>query len=222
MSIDIAIAWAKKTIRSPGAIEDAVGMFQQAARDGEQATLLLSGALTRDRKGWIVRWTGREFVAAELSPASQAGLGMIDGAICRQFEKPVDNECSHARCSMLDKIQIDDACIRSDAPIAGRCTVVVDEASPAPGRNCALRCEFYRPDLRRPVTGYWNIDAPLLPGPQELNFRFSPLESAKNPGAITGTLVLFLQMVSAERWTPPVTGLREISNTAVALIELRR
>lgn len=221
MSIDVAITWAKRTTRFERAAEDATALFQQAGREGQRATLLLSGKLTHDRKGWISRWTGHEFVAAELSPSAQAGLGMTDGAMCRQLEKLADQACPHEQCLTLSHIMFDGARIQSDAPIVGRCTVVLEDASKAVGRNCALRCEFYRPDLRRSVSGYWHIDAPLRLGSQELAFQLPPLQSAKNPGAVEGTLVLFLQMVSAERWSP-VTGLREISNTAVALVDLQR
>lgn len=221
MSVDVAITWAKRKIRSQRAADDAVAMFQQAGREHQRATLLLSGTLTRDRKGWIGRWTGHEFVAAQLSPSAQAGLGMTEGAMCRQLEKLADEERPQAQCLTLSQITIDDARIRSDKPIVGRCTVVLDDPSKLAGRNCALRCAFFRPDLRRSVTCYWHLDAPLRPGSQELEFRFPPLVSAKNPGPIDGTLALFLQMVTAERLSQ-ITEICEISNTAIALVELRR
>ena len=142
--------------------------------------------------------------------------------MCRQLDKLADERLPHAQYLTLSGAEIDGSPLRSDQPIVGRYRVTIDDPTTKSPRNCALRCEFYRPDLRRAVTGYSHLDEPLHPGNHQLEFKLSPLESAKNPGTIKGTLVLFLQMVTAEQWSSPVTELREISNTAVALIELRR
>lgn len=219
MSINVAITWVKRQIRLRRAADDAVALLERARRDARPATMLLSGTLTRDRKGWLLRWTGHEFVAAELSRSALSGLGVTDGALCRQLEQARDQVHPHVQCITLSHVEIEGAGLRADAPIGGRCRVVVDDAFQAPRRNCILRCEFFRPDLRRSVTGYWHLDAPLRPGSQELKFRFPPLESDKNRGQ--GTVALFLQLLTAEELTS-LSGIREISNTAIALVELRR
>ena len=98
MSIDVAIGWSKRTVRSPRAIADAVAMFEQAKQKGTKATLLLSSSLTCDGKGWLGRWTGNEFVAVELPPSAQQGLGIAAGAMCRQLEDLADDRLPHAQC----------------------------------------------------------------------------------------------------------------------------
>jgi len=104
MSIEVAIAWARSKIRNPRAIADAVAFFEKADREVQRATLLLSDRLTRDRKGWLGRWTGHEFVAAELSPHHQRGLGIKAGAMCREPEEFAEGRPPHSQLLTLSGI----------------------------------------------------------------------------------------------------------------------
>ena len=99
MSIELAVAWACRTLRIQQAADDAAHMFEQAARDDKRATILVSGQLSKDGKGWLARWTGSEVVVAELTQRQQAGLGLKPGAMSQHLERAVDSSARGCRCT---------------------------------------------------------------------------------------------------------------------------
>lgn len=227
MSIELAVAWAVRTLRFPQAVQDAVGMFEQAARDGHQATLLVSDQLTKDRKGWLARWTGSEVVVVELPPRHQAGLGLLPSAMCRHVEGRADlSPRPLIQRLTLSDVVIDDAeLVQADRPLIGKCGISFDGASYETLDGCALRVEYFQPEVPRQITGYWHLNGPIGSGRAEHRFSLPPLitqksDSGKQPPVVSGSLVLFLQMVTADDWRN-LAGLRPVSNTTAALVELQ-
>ena len=142
--------------------------------------------------------------------------------MCRDLEEFTEGHAPLSQLLTLSGVTIDGADrIVPDRPIVGRCLVGIDDVSQTHLRNCALRCEFYGPDLKRPVTDYCHLDEALRREGHELRFTLPAFESAKNPWKVEGTMVLFLQMVTADDLTP-MDGVREISNTAIALVEFKQ
>lgn len=227
MSIELVVAWAVRTLRFPQAVQDAVGMFEQAARDGHQATLLVSDQLTKDRKGWLARWTGNEVVVVELPPHHQAGLGLLPGVMCRHVEGRADlSPRPLIQRLTLSDVAVDDAKgVQADRPLVGSCSISFDGPPYEALDRCALRAEYFQPDLSGQVTGYWHLNGPIRSGRAEHRFSLPPLltritESRNQPPVVSGSLVLFLQMVTADDWRN-LAGLRPVSNTTAALVEIQ-
>lgn len=227
MSIELAVAWAVRTLRFPQAVQDAVEMFEQAARDGHQATLLVSDQLAKDRKGWLARWTGSEVVVVELPPRHQAGLGLQPGAMCRHAERRADlSPRPLIQRLTLSDVVIDDAeLVQADRPLIGSCGISFDGVPYEALDGCALRVEYFQPEVPRQITGYWHLNGPIRSGRAEYRFSLPALvtqnpSAGKQPPVVSGSLVLFLQMVSADDWRN-LAGLRPLSNTTAALVEIQ-
>jgi len=226
MSIELAVAWAARTLRFPRAAEDAAGMFELAAREGNRATLLVSDQLTKDRKGWLARWTGNEVVVVELPPHHQAGLGLRPRVMCRHLEGRAELALHPlSRRWTLSDVVIDDVQrVQFDRPILGSCRISGDGARHETLDACALRVEYFQPELQGQVTGYWHVDGPLSPDCREYRFSLPPLDSQqpdsrKRLPVVKGSLVLFLQLVTADDWRN-LAGLRAISNTTAVVVEM--
>lgn len=222
MSIELAVAWASRTLRLPRAADDAARMFEQAARDGRPATLLVSDHLSNDGKGWLARWTGSEVVVVELSARDQVGLGLAPGTLCRHLEDVAD--CSlqtpTASWSLSDVVLEGSQLLRADQPLIGSCQVACEAHFQGSCEACAVRAEYFQPTLVRQVTGYSHFNGPLASNRHDYRFSFPPLVSQRNPLEINGTVVLFLQLVTARNWSR-LEGLQAISNTTAVVVEMR-
>ena len=222
MSLAVAEAWVRSAIRQPAAQQDALRLFEQASSDQVDATLIVAPELTKKRRSYLVRWTGRETVVLELSPHQQNSFGLVPFAMFKQLE--ARNTMSEIPCQpwvTLSSIRFDTAnSYDCSQPLTGRCTYSVDESETKSLWRCALRAEYFRPDMPRPITAFWYIDAPPSPPQGELNFRFTPIRSVMNPVDFSGPLVLFLQLCSAQDWVRQ-QGLQRISNVTAAVIEIR-
>lgn len=215
MSIELAVAWVSRTLRIQQAADDAVHLFEQAARDDKRATILVSGQLSKDGKGWFARWTGSEVVVAELTQRQQAGLGLKPGVMSQHLERAVDPSVPSLRHDLtLADVRFDAERGRVDQPLVGGCSVSFNGPRFDELATCALRAEYFQPDFSRQVTGYWHFNEPIRPGRREHRFSLPPPE-------VGGLTVLFLQIVTAHDWRK-LDGLRALSNTAAVVVEIRR
>jgi len=215
MSIELAVAWASRTLRIQQAADDAAHMFEQAARDDKRATILVSGQLSKDGKGWLARWTGSEVVVAELTQRQQAGLGLKPGAMSQHLERVIDSSAPSLRHDLtLADVTFDAGRVQADQPLVGGCSVSFNGPRYDQLAACALRAEYFKPDFSRQVTGYWHFNEPIRPGRRDHRFSLPPPE-------VGGFVVLFLQMVTARDWRK-LDGLHALSNTATVVVDIRR
>ena len=214
MSIELAVAWACRTLRIQQAADDAAHMFEQAARDDKRATILVSGQLSKDGKGWLARWTGSDVVVAELTQRQQAGLGLKPGAMSQHLERAVDSSAQSLLHDLtLADVTFDAGRARADQPLVGGCSVSFNSPRFDQLAACALRAEYFQPDFSRQVTGYWHFNEPIWPGHREHRFALPPSE-------VSGLVVVFLQIVTARDWQK-LDGLRALSNTTAVVVEIK-
>lgn len=215
MSIELAVAWASRTLRIQRAADDAAHLFEQAARGDKRATILVSGQLSKDGKGWLARWTGSEVVVAELTQRQQTGLGLKPGVMSQHLERVVDSSAPSLRHDWtLADVTFDADQVRADQPLAGGCTVGFNGPHYDQLAACALRAEYFQPDFSRQVTGYWHFDEPIRPGRHAHRFSLPPPE-------VGGLVVVFLQLVTARDWRK-LDGLRALSNTTAVVVDIRQ
>ena len=105
-------------------------------------------------------------------------------------------------------------------PWSGTCTVEKDDATHQPYSGCAMRAEYFRPDLPRRVTAMWYEDQYLIAKTTKLRFRFPPLFSQHNPQTYRGAMIVFLQLFMAENWSGN-SGCHRISNVAQVAFTVR-
>lgn len=222
MLSDIARVWANRMLRSPGARRDIEQFFNQAAAIGAQATLIVAPELMTNGKGCMVRWTGNEFLVVELSAAQQRSLGVVPAGLWKIVEpRPLNAAFPPVQLVTIGDMRIDSADQHDGfQPLTGTCTCSFDDTQTEPLTSCALQAQYVRPDLARPITTYQFFDAPLIPPRCQLRFSFPPIFSARNPIVVHGTLVLFLQLMTAQDWRTQ-SGCVCVSNAAAAVINLQ-
>ena len=108
----------------------------------------------------------------------------------------------------------------ADQPLIGSCQVACGDRFDESCEACAVRAEYFHPKFDRQLTGYSHFNGPLTSSRSRYPFSFSPLASQRNPVELDGTIVLFLQLVTARNWSC-LDGLRAISNTAAIAVEIR-
>lgn len=222
MSLSLAKTWVNATVGQSAARADSLRLLNDAAAEGLEATLIVGPRLTTNGKCFLGRWDGRELVVRELSAAQQQDWSIDPKGLFRQLE-PV--AVPHATFSTERLISLAVSHVEEAeghdgwTPLSGVC--VADHTSlHGVIRNCALRAEYFRPDLQRQVTQMWYADRELPFGQTMIHFHFPPLFSSKNLHTCRGTLVVYFQFFTAEDWTGLV-GCRRISNVADAVITLR-
>ena len=83
MSLKLTETRVNSTFRHPRAAQDAMDLFDKAAIQGVEATLIAAPELTNNGKGCLAHWTGEELVVLELSPSQQLGFGLAAGGLVR-------------------------------------------------------------------------------------------------------------------------------------------
>lgn len=222
MSLSLAKTWVNATVGQPTARADALRLLDQAAAEGVEATLIVGPRLTTNGKCFLGRWDGRELVVRELNGDQQQDWSIDPKGLFRQLEPVALPQATFSTEPLvsLTVSQVEGADGHDGwTPLLGTC-VAEHAAGHSVIRNGALRAEYFRPDLRRQVTQMWYADRDLHAVRTTLQFRFPPLFSHKNPHTCHGTLVVFLQLFTADQWSKPV-GCRRISNVADTVITLR-
>ena len=222
MSLSLAKSWVNATVGVPAARDDALRFLDQAAAEGCEATLIAGPKLVKNGKCFLGRWDGRELVVRELSKTQQQDWSIGHRSLFRQLERV---GLPHAKFSSEPLVSLTVSHVeRADehdgwTPLLGTC-VVENTAAHSVIRNVALRAEYFRPDLDRQVTHMWYAEADLHSDRTTLQFQFSPLLCDNNPHICHGTLVVYVQLFTADDWSKPI-DCRRISNVADTIIRLR-
>ena len=221
MSRKLASEWLCSNIRFLQAALHAEDLFDEAEANGVDATIIAAPELTENGRCCLARWMRDEMMVLHLSPEHQRSLGVQPGSLYRELGPP-GPRCAlpNANCLSLSRIKIDRA-DRYDgrSSMSGHCNFEFDDPASKPISSCALQVQYFRPDLPRQVTGYWYPNSPLVPPKGTLHFSYDPLFSETNPGNITGTMVVFLQLLTGRDWTS-LKGCQRVSNIAASVIEL--
>jgi hypothetical protein len=223
MSLTLAKTWVNSVVRLPATRDDALHLLDQADREGVEATLILGPRLTVSGKCFLSRWDGRELIVRELTRAQQRDWSLDPKGLFQQLKATTLPKAGFFSepLAALTISQIDGAgAYDGSTPLLGRCIVERTAISPRVIQNCALRAEYFRPDLSRQVTAMWYADRDLHGEQATWEFRFPPLFSNKNPRTCRGTLAVFFQLFTADDWANQA-GCRRISNLADSIITLR-
>jgi hypothetical protein len=221
MSLEAAIAWIHQTVGPTAAQQDAIALLEQANESSRHATLIVAPELTRNRRSYLARWAGGEFVVVELTAAQQAGLGVVSRGLLKDLHYPSkDCEARGESTLTLRDVQINsgDRHHRRQ-PLIGSCRYEFDSPQASPVSNVALRVQYFHPQLVRTLTNFAHSDRMLLPPGGEFPFSFAPLADGAIGDIEEGWFVLFLQMLTANNW-PKMTGIQPVSNITAKLIEL--
>jgi hypothetical protein len=108
----------------------------------------------------------------------------------------------------------------ANTPLSGTCQYEFDRPYSQAMRRCALRAEYFGPNLPRQHTAMSYIDEPIPRPRGTFRFRFAPPLIWDGPKDLAGTLLIFLQMFDAEDWAKNV-GTRRISNVTFMVATLR-
>ena len=221
MTISLAKTWVNAKIRLPAAREDAVRLLDLAESENVEATLIIGPQLSTSGKCFFCRWDGTELVVRELTTLQQRDWSINPQGLFKQLERTSTPKCpfsSEATVALTVSNVGGDGPHDGWAPLSGSC---IAETSPHQViRNCALRAEYFHPELQCRVTSTWYSNQDLNSERVTLSFSFSPLFSTNNPRICHGTLVVLLQLYAAEDWKKN-TNCRRISNVAETVITLR-
>ncbi len=222
MSLEAATAWINQTVGNAAAQNEAVSLLEQANASSRHATLIVAPELTRNRRAYLARWAGSEFVVVELSTAQQAGLGVVPKGLLRELHYPAkDCELRGESWITLCDVRINsDDCHDRRQPLTGTCRYEFDSKHAAPIARTALRVQYYHPQLVRSLTDFSHSDWKLTPPGGEFQFSFPPLAVEAISDVQKGWIVLFLQLLTASNWRNQ-TGIHPISNLTAKLIELQ-
>lgn len=223
MSLSLAKTWVNATVRQPAARADALRLLDRAASEDVEGTLIVGPRLSTTGKCFLARWDGRELVVRELTDAQQRDWSIDPHGLFQQLEPPAlpGTAFSTENLVSLTVANIEGAEAHDGwTPLSGTCIAEFEAAPYQVIQNCALRAEYFRPDLPRQVTSMWYSNQDLNSAHIDLHFRFSPLFSQNNPQTCHGTLVVFLQLFTANDWSKK-SGCRRISNVADAVIMLK-
>jgi hypothetical protein len=223
MSLSLATTWVNATIRQPAPRADALRLLERAATEGVEGTLIVGPHLTISGKCFLARWDGRELVVRELTRAQQQDWSIKPQGLFQELRQPALPQAPYTTEPLvsLTIAQIENAGAHDGwTPLSGICVAEYAAAPYQVIRNCALRAEYFRPDLRRPITSMWYSDRDLNATQSPLHFRLSPLFSKRNPQTCRGTLVVFFQLFAADDWSANA-GCRRISNVVDSVVTLR-
>ncbi len=223
MSLSLARAWVNSTIRQSAARADALRLLDEAASRGVNGTLIVGPRLSGTGRCFLARWDGRELMVLELTDAQQRDWSVDPLGLFQQLEPPAlpGGAFSTENLVSLTVANIEGAVDHDGStPLRGTCIAEFEPAAFHVIQNCALRAEYFRPDLPRQVTSMWYSNQDLNSVRVDLHFRFSPLFSGNNPQTCTGMLVVFLQLFTADDWSNK-SGCRRISNIADTVIMLK-
>ncbi len=222
MSLEAAISWINQTVGNTAAKREAVSLLEQANATSRHATLIVAPELTRNRRSYLARWAGSEFVIVELTAEQQAGLGVVPKGLLRELHYPTkDCELRNANRLTLNDVKVESG-ERHDRrqPLTGTCRYEFDSNRMPPIARTALRVQYFHPQLARTLTGYSHSDRTLSPPGGEFHFSFAPLAVEAICDVGDGWIVLFLQLLTASNWGN-MTGVQPMSNITAKLIELR-
>ena len=222
MSLSLAKTWVNATVRQPAARADALRLLDRAASQSVEGTLIVGPRLSTTGKCFLGRWDGRELVVLELTDAQQQDWSVDPQGLFQQLEPPAlpGTAFSTENLVSLTVAAVENVGAHDGwTPLAGTCVAEFETAPYQEIRNCALRAEYFRPDLPRQVTSMWYSQQDLNSARVDLHFQFSPLFSKNNPQTCHGTLVVFLQLFTADDWSN-TSGCRRISNVADMVITL--
>ena len=76
LSLKLAEIWVNAVFRGLHSAQDAMQLFENAAEQGVEATLMAAPELMNNGKACLVLWTGYELVVLELSPEQQQAFGV--------------------------------------------------------------------------------------------------------------------------------------------------
>lgn len=219
MSLKLAQAWVAAAFRGLPSAQDAMNLFEKAAEEGVEATLVTAPELTNNGKCCLAHWTGHELVLLELSARQQQAFGIESNTMIQELEPQAQpRELPPIRHVALSAVRFDE-CVQHDVlqPLTGVFTYEMNDAMTGPALRCALRVRYYHPRRQYRVTGYSHVN--LSPPQGKLPFSFDPLASARNPDPPRGPVVLFFQLVAAQSWTV-LTTCQRISNIVARVIEV--
>ena len=123
-------------------------------------------------------------------------------------------------CVTLSEVRLNtsESCGVSE-PISGECRCSFDDPTSSGFLFCALRAEYFRPDLSRQGHAYFYVDEPIVPPSGVLLFRFASVSSLFHSTELRGAIVLFLELFTASDWSTR-KGIHRISNTVSVSIEI--
>lgn len=223
MTSSLAKAWVNSTIRQPAARADALRLIDRAVAEDVAATVIVGPRLTSTGKCLLARWDGRELVVRELTDPEQRDWSVDPHGLFQQLEPRALPRTGFTTENLvsLSIVHVDGREHHDGwAPMTGTC-IAESEASPYQViQKCALRAEYSRPDLPRQVTTMWYSNQDLNSARVEMRFRFPPLFSDQNPQTCQGTLLVLLQLFTADDWSRPA-GCRRISNVADVVVRLQ-
>ncbi|HEX7379439.1 MAG TPA: hypothetical protein VF278_20115 [Pirellulales bacterium] len=226
MSLDIARTWAEKALYPAAACDDAVGLFEQAAHLGVQATLLAAPELTASGKPCLVRWTGAELVVLHLD-ARQAECFQIRPQTMKRTVETLtpSEELPHHRPLALGNVRLDGADPHDGSqPLEGRYELASDDAAASAivlAESSALRCQFFHPCLSGAITCYSYLLGTVLPPQCGLTFSFGPVYRDQGPSRPSGAWAMFLQLIELRVRGRPNEGFTVASNIAATIVNLR-
>lgn len=222
MSLSLAKTWVNTTVLQPAARTAALRLLDSAASQGVEGTLIVGPRLSTSGKCFLARWDGRELVVRELTSAQQRDWSVEPLGLFEQLEPPALPKytfSSEPLVSLTVAHAENQGAHDGWKPLSGTCIAELETVPHQVIRNCALRAEYFRPDLPRQVTSMWYSNHDLNSARVTLHFQFSPLFSKNNPQTFRGTLVVLLQLFTADDWSKNA-GCRRISNVADTVITL--
>ena len=222
MSLSLANTWVRTAIRHPGAQADALRLLDRAAASNSEATLIAGCELTTNGRTYLGRWDGRELVVLELPTGLQRIWGIDPQALVQQMEAPAIATpiLTSEPVVTISNARVDERPWYSgDTALLGTCRYEFDGPKVQIMLGCALRAEYFRPNLPHQNTAMWYLDEPLWELRGSLHFGFPP-PLAGNRMELAGTVLLFLQMFDSDDWAKNV-GTRRVSNVTPVLATLR-
>jgi len=109
MSLKLAQTWVNAAFRIPLIAQNAMNLFEKAAADGADATLIAAPELLKNGKCCLAHRTGQELVVRELSPSQQQAFGIEPNSMVQELEpQDVPQELPPIRRVNLSDVRIDD------------------------------------------------------------------------------------------------------------------
>ncbi len=206
----------------PPARADALRMLQQASAAGADATWIVGPRLTSDKKCYLGRWDGWELTVRQLGRREQSDWLLDANCLYREQDSLLypGGRSLIAPLVSLTNISIDGTIHDGTAPLTGTCHYLMDDPHACVITNGALCAQYFRPGLGRSVTAMWYLDTLLSEPEGELRFSFPPLVSTSDTQMPSGTIAVFLQLLTADTWSP-AQGCRKVSNAKLAMIRLK-
>jgi len=219
MSLKLAEMWVTSAFNGLHSARDAMNLFEKAAAEGVEATLMAAPELMNNGKCCLVHWTGHELVVLELHSWQQRALGINANTMIQELEPPANpRELPPIQHVDLVDVRVENA---QHHDVHQRMTGVfryeTRDPMRGPASQCALRVKYFHPQRQRRVTGFSHIHLAAPGG--ELPFSYDPLFTAQNPDPWRGPVVLFFQLVAAQSWKVLTTSQR-ISNVLARVIEV--